>query len=51
VDDDELNALTVESTHTIEIDSFVLRQQIDQRYPDVSYYITPNGQVGHERSQ
>jgi DNA end-binding protein Ku len=48
VDDDELDALTVESTHTIEIDSFAPRQQIDQRYLDSPYYITPNGQVGHE---
>jgi DNA end-binding protein Ku len=48
VDDDELDALAVESTHTIEIDSFVPRQQIDQRFLDTPYYITPNGQVGHE---
>jgi len=48
VDDDELDALAVESTHTIEIDSFVPRQQIDQRYLDCPYYIAPNGQVGHE---
>jgi len=48
VDDDELDALAVDSTHIIEIDSFVPRQQIDQRYLDSSYYITPDGQVGHE---
>jgi DNA end-binding protein Ku len=48
VDDDELDALAVESTHTIEIDSFVPRQQIDQRYLDCPYFITPNGPVGHE---
>jgi DNA end-binding protein Ku len=48
VDDDELDALAVESTHTIEIDSFVPREQIDQRYLDSPYFITPDGQVGHE---
>jgi len=48
VDDDELDVLTVESTHTIEIDAFVPREQIDQRYLDSPYYIAPNGQVGHE---
>jgi DNA end-binding protein Ku len=48
VDDDELDALAVDSTHTIEIDSFVPRRQIDQRYLDSPYYITPDGQVGHE---
>ncbi len=48
VDDDELDALAVESEHTIEIDSFVQREQIDQRYLDTPYYITPDGQVGQD---
>jgi DNA end-binding protein Ku len=48
VDDDELDALAVDSTHTIEIDSFVPREQIDQRYLDSPYYITPDGQVGQD---
>jgi DNA end-binding protein Ku len=46
VDDDELEAIAVESNHTIEIDSFVPRQQIDERYLDSPYHITPNDQVG-----
>ena len=45
VDDDELDALAVESKHTIEINSFVPREQIDQRYLDTPYYITPDGQA------
>jgi DNA end-binding protein Ku len=48
VDDDELDAIAVESTHTIEIDSFVPRQQIDERYLDSPYYITPDDKVGQE---
>ncbi|MGH9808459.1 MAG: Ku protein [Terriglobia bacterium] len=48
VDDDELDAIAIESNHTIEIDSFVPRQQIDERYLDSPYYITPNDQVGQE---
>jgi DNA end-binding protein Ku len=48
VDDDELDAVAVESNHTIEIDSFVPRSQIDERYLDSPYYITPNDQVGQE---
>jgi DNA end-binding protein Ku len=48
VDDDELDAIAVESNHTIEIDSFVPRQQIDERYLDSPYHITPNDQVGQE---
>ena len=48
VDDDELDAIAVESTHTIEIDSFVPREQIDERYLDGPYYITPDDKVGQE---
>ena len=48
VDDDELDALAVESKHTIEINSFVPREQIDERYLDSPYYITPDGQVGQD---
>jgi DNA end-binding protein Ku len=48
MNDDELDALAVESTHTIEIDAFVPREQIDARYLDTPYYITPDGQVGQE---
>lgn len=48
VDDDELDAIAIESNHTIEIDSFVPEQQIDERYFDSPYYIVPNDQVGQE---
>jgi len=48
VDDDELDAIAIESNHTIEIDSFVPHEQIDERYLDSPYYITPNDQVGQD---
>ncbi len=48
VDDDELDAIAIESNHTIEINSFVPRGQIDERYLDSPYYIAPNNQVGQE---
>ena len=48
VEDDELDAIAIESNHTIEIDSFVPREQIDERYLDSPYYITPDGQVGQD---
>ena len=48
VEDEEIEALEVESNHTIDIDSFVPRAQIDERYLDSSYYIAPNDQVGRE---
>ena len=48
VDDDELDAIAIESNHTIEIDSFVPREQIDERYLDSPYYIAPNDQAGQD---
>jgi DNA end-binding protein Ku len=48
VDDEEIDALQVESNHTIDIDSFVPRAQIDERYLDSTYYVAPNDQVGRE---
>jgi DNA end-binding protein Ku len=48
MEDAELEAIEIESTHVIEIDSFVPRSQIDQRYFDTPYYIAPNEPVGQE---
>ncbi|WIG50965.1 MAG: Ku domain protein [Afipia sp.] len=46
IDDDELDAIKLESTHTIEIDEFVPAEDIDERYLDKPYYIVPNGKEG-----
>lgn len=46
VDDEELENIQVESTHTIEIEKFVPLSAIDVRYFDSPYYIVPNDQVG-----
>lgn len=48
IDDEELDAVAIESNHTIEIDSFVPRAQIDERFLDTAYYIAPTDQVGQE---
>jgi DNA end-binding protein Ku len=51
IEDAELEAIEIESTHIIEIDSFVPRSQIDQRFFDTPYYVyyvTPNEPVGQE---
>jgi DNA end-binding protein Ku len=48
IEDDELDAIAIESNHTIEIDSFVPRDQIDERYLESPYYLTPNDDVGQE---
>ena len=48
VEDEELDAVAIESNHTIEIDKFVPHAEIDERYFDSTYYVTPNDQVGQE---
>jgi DNA end-binding protein Ku len=48
VEDEELDAIAIESNHTIEIDKFVPRKQIDERYLESPYYLLPNDQVGQE---
>ena len=48
IDDEEIEALQVESKHTIEIDSFVPAAQIDKRFYESPYYIVPNDNVGQE---
>jgi DNA end-binding protein Ku len=48
VEDEELEAIEIASTHTIDIDSFMPRAEIDQRYFDAPYYVTPNDPDGQE---
>jgi DNA end-binding protein Ku len=48
IEDDEIEKIRIESTHTIEIDSFVPRTEIDDRYLDSPYYVAPTDQVGQE---
>jgi len=46
IEKQELEAVQVESTHTIDIDSFVPRHEIDNRYLDHPFYIAPDGKAG-----
>ena len=46
--DEEIDKIKIESTHTISIDSFVPRAEIDDRYLDSPYYMAPTDQVGQE---
>src|SRR5919108_3198227 len=48
VEDDELAAIRIESTHTIDIDRFVPQAQVDERYLDTPYYLAPSGRVAQE---
>ena len=46
VEKDELDAVQIESNHTIDIDSFVPSDEIDKRYLNHPYYIVPDGKAG-----
>jgi DNA end-binding protein Ku len=48
IEDEELEALEIESNHTIDIYRFVPADQIDQRFYDSPYYIVPTDKVGQE---
>src|ERR1700745_2813465 len=45
---DELEDIALESTHTIEIDEFVPKADIDNRYLIRPYYLVPDGKGGHD---
>lgn len=48
IDEDELKAVEVESTRTIDMETFVPKEEIDRRYLDKPYYIAPKGKEGAE---
>lgn len=45
---DELDDIALDSTHTIDIDEFVPKSDIDNRYLIRPYYLVPDGKVGHD---
>jgi DNA end-binding protein Ku len=45
---EELDEVALESTHTIDIESFVPRKDIDEIYLDTPYYLFPDDTVGAE---
>src|SRR5471032_729244 len=46
IEKDELEAVRIESNNTIDIDSFVPKDEIDKRYLNHPYYIAPDGKAG-----
>ena len=48
LEEDELDQVALESTHTIEIESFVPRKDVDELFLDESYYLVPDDKVGYE---
>jgi len=48
VPDDELQALRIESSQTVDLDRFVKRDEIDPLYLDAPYYVYPDGKIAVE---
>jgi DNA end-binding protein Ku len=48
IEPEELEAVEIESTHTIDIDTFVPEDEIDKRYYERPYYIAPDAKSGEE---
>jgi len=48
IEDDEIKAVQLESNHTIDIERFVPRADIDELYIDTPYFLTPTDRVGEE---
>jgi DNA end-binding protein Ku len=48
VEDEELERVALESTHTIEIERFVPRDEVDSIFLDESFFITPDDDVAVE---
>jgi DNA end-binding protein Ku len=46
ITDEDLEAVAVGSTRTIDIDQFVPREEIDDLYNIMPYFIAPEGKVG-----
>jgi len=46
LEDEELDRVALESTHTIDIESFVAREEVDSLFLDESHYLVPSDDVG-----
>lgn len=48
VEPEELEAIKLESTHTIDIERFVAREEVDERYLEKPYYLAPDDKISRE---
>jgi len=48
VEDDELDNVALESTHTIDIEQFVPMSEVDRVYLDESFYLVPQDDISQE---
>lgn len=48
LEEEEIESVAIESTHTIDIETFVPREEIDETFLDTPYFLTPDGKLGEE---
>jgi DNA end-binding protein Ku len=48
VEEEELDKVALESTHTIDIESFVPRSEVDAIYLDAPYFLVPDDRIAQE---
>jgi DNA end-binding protein Ku len=48
IEEEELDAVQIESSHTLSLDTFVDKSRIEQIYLDTPYYLTPADEVSEE---
>jgi DNA end-binding protein Ku len=48
IEEEDLDRVAVESTHTIDIETFVPRAEIDELYLETPYYLVPDGDLAEE---
>lgn len=48
MEEEEIDTVAISSNHTIDIETFVPRDEIDEAYLDAPYYLTPDGKLGEE---
>jgi len=48
LEDEELDEVALESTHTLDIETFAPRDEVDEIYLDESFYIVPDGEAAYE---
>ncbi len=47
-EEDEIDSVKIESSHTLSLESFVNKAEIEQIYLDTPYYLTPSDKVSQE---
>lgn len=48
IDDEDLEAVRIESNHTLNIEAFVDQSEVDVIYQDSPYYLAPDGKMAEE---